>query len=562
MPSPPPVDLLQDRNPALNQSGVTPAHDAFAADPVLPGLARAWDVGWAADRLSALGTVVGDPATERLARDANRHHPELRTFDRYGARVDEVDFHDSYHQLMGLAFGHGVHSLAWTADAPNAHLARAMASFLWNTAENGVGCPTAMTYAAPIPFRLQPDLWDGWRDVVLAEDYDPRPLPAGEKRAVTIGMAMTEKQGGSDLRAIRSTARPAGRPGPGEWYVIDGHKWFTSVPMSDGFFTLARTDEGVSCLFFPRWLPDGHRNGMRIQRLKDKAGNRSNASSEIELDRCLGVLVGDPGHGIRTIISQGHLTRMDFAVGSAGLMRAAVTHTAHHVAHRRAFDRTLVDLPMMRATIADLEVEVEAATLLGLRVAVAIDRAASDPVEELFGRIATPLAKWWSCRRAVRVVAEALECHGGNGFIEEGPMARLYREAPLNNIWEGTSSMMCLDVLRSLTREPETAEAFLHVLREGTGVDARLDAAVDEVAVALRSGVDHEPHARWLADRLAAVLAATLLVRHAPGPVAELWIGTRLAAPSLSLTGIDAAQPGVDELVARAQVAGSGSGSG
>ena len=325
--------------------------------------------------------------------------------------------------------------------------------------------------------------------------------------------------------------------------------------MSDGFFTLARTEEGVSCFFFPRWLPDGARNGMRIQRLKDKVGNRSNASSEIELDSCLGVLVGEPGHGIRAIISQGHLTRMDFAVGSAGLMRAALTHTAHHVAHRRAFDRTLVDLPMMRSTIADLEVEVEAATLLGLRVALAVDRGATDPVEELFGRLAVPLAKWWSCRRAVRVVVEALECHGGNGFIEEGPMARLYREAPLNNIWEGTSSMMCLDVLRSVRRQPETVEAFVHVVREGAGADPRLDEAIDDIAATLTADVDHEPHARWLADRLAAVLAGSLLVQHAPEAIAEMWTATRIAAPSLSLTAIDAEHPAVAPLVERAQVA-------
>lgn len=550
----PPVELLAQRHPAVNQSGPTPAYDAYHTDPLLGLLASAWDTSWAADRLSALGQLTGDPATEQLAQDANRHTPRLVSFDGFGHRVDTVEFHPSYHRLMALAFGHGVHSLAWTAEEPNPHLARAMASYLWNQAENGVGCPTAMTYGAPIPFRTVPDLWDRWRDKVLATHYDSRPVPMEDKPAVTIGMAMTEKQGGSDLRAIRSTARPTGRPGAGEWYLIDGHKWFTSVPMSDGFFTLARTDEGPSCLFFPRWLPDGAINGMHIQRLKDKVGNRSNASSEIELDCCLGILVGEPGHGIKTIIQQGHLTRMDFAVGSAGMMRAALTHTAHHVTHRRAFDRTLVDLPMMRSVLADLEVEVEAATLLGLRVALAYDRAEEDPVEELFGRVATPLTKYWNCRRAVRVVAEALECHGGNGYIEEGPMARLYREAPLNNIWEGTSNMMCLDVLRSFQRLPETVDAVLHVLRQPTGHDRAFDAAVDDLEKVLRGEPDHEHHARWLADRLAILLAGTLLLEHAPGEAADLWVQTRVVSPTTTLTGIDAIRAGVGTLVQRAVI--------
>ncbi len=550
-----PVHRLNDANPALNQSGGTPHHDAYAIDPLLGHLTDQWGTGWAVAQLSDLGRVVGDPQTERLARDANRHHPELVTFDPFGHRVDEVEFHPSYHDLMALAFGHGVHSLAWTGEGANPHLARAMLSYLWNQAENGVGCPTAMTYGAPIPFRTVPDLWAQWRDKVLAADYDPRPVPMEDKAAVTIGMAMTEKQGGSDLRAIRTTATPTGPAGPGEWYVIDGHKWFTSVPMSDGFFTLAQTAEGPSCLFFPRWLPDGAVNGMRIQRLKDKVGNRSNASSEIELESCLGILVGEPGRGIKTIIQQGHLTRMDFAVGSAGMMRAALTHTAHHVSHRRAFDRTLVDLPMMRAVLADLEVEVEAATLLGLRVALAYDLAEVDPMEELFGRVATPLAKYWNCRRAIRVVAEALECHGGNGFIEEGPMARLYREAPLNNIWEGTSNMMCLDVLRSFERLPETVDALLHVLRQPAGHDAAFDAAVDDVEKTLRDTEDLEPRARWLADRLATLLAGALLIEQAPNDVANLWLRTRVGSPTATLTGIAANGPGVDTLVDRALIA-------
>ena len=550
----PPPTLERGTHEVTNQPGPTPDHDAYSGDPLLPGLCSSWEVGWADGRLRALGAVAGSEHVARLAHDANRHEPELRTFSRFGERIDEVEYHPSYHELMALAFGHEVHALAWTACEPGGHLARAMLSYLWNQAENGVGCPTAMTYAAPLPFESVPELWEAWRPLVLSDRYDPRPVAAGEKTGVTIGMAMTEKQGGSDLRQTGTTATPLEGGGTGTWYELTGHKWFTSVPMSDGFFTLARTGDGVSCFFFPRWLPDGGRNGMRIQRLKDKCGNRSNASSEIELDRCVAVLVGEPGHGIREIIRQGHLTRMDFAVGSAGLMRKAVTHAAHHASHRTAFRRRLVDQPLMRATLADLELEVEAATLLGLRVALALDRADDDPMEELFGRLATPLAKYWNCRRAPRVVVEALECHGGNGFIEEGPMARLYREAPLNAIWEGTSNMMLLDVARSLEREPKTAEALLQVLRSPAGRGGVLDEAVDALEEDLWRP-DPQPRARALADRAAVLLCGALLLQHAPEQVAERWIADRVARPSLSLGGIDARDPAVDLLVDRAQVA-------
>ena len=391
-----------------------------------------------------------------LARDANRHLPELRTHDRFGNRIDQIEFHPAWHELMSLAIGHGTHALSWTAKRPGAHLARGMLSYLWNQGESGICCPLGMTYSAVPALRLQPDLAAVWEPFILSTRYDPASAPMQRKTGGTVGMTLTEKQAGSDLRATQTLARPAtSRRGPGEAYLLDGHKWFFSVPHSDVFVTLGRTDRGLSCFLLPGWLPDGTRNRLLIQRLKDKCGNKSNASSEIEYRGALGWLIGEEGQGIKAALAMTHLTRLDFAIGSAGLMRRALSEAIHHASERRAFQKALIDQPLMQNVIADLALEVEAATLLAFRLARAVDdEEAGDADARLLVRIGTPVGKYWNCKRAVGVVHEALECHGGNGFIEEGPMARLYREAPLNGIWEGSGNIIALDVLRAAAGAP------------------------------------------------------------------------------------------------------------
>ncbi|WP_420394311.1 acyl-CoA dehydrogenase family protein [Acuticoccus sp.] len=517
-----------DTHEVINQPGDLVGANAYADDRALTEAVEAFGGGWAADQLASTGAVVGSAEVQVLARQANKATPELVTHDRFGHRVDEVDLHPAWHRLMELAFQSGAHSLAWRERRAGAHVARAALSYLWNQAENGVCCPMGMTFASVAALRHSPELAAAWEPRILADAYDPRPRPAEDKRGITVGMAMTEKQGGSDLRRTQTTARPASSAqGSGAPYLLTGHKWFFSVPQSDLFLTLAQTERGVSCFLARGWLPDGRRNRLRLQRLKDKCGNRSNASSEVEFADLEAVLVGEEGRGIRAIIEMAHLTRLDFAVGSAGLMRQALSQAIHHTRNRTAFQRRLVDLPIMRSVVADLAVESEAATWLTLRLASTLD-AGDDAHERLLGRIATPVAKYWVCKRAVGFVAEALECHGGNGFIENHLMARLYREAPLNGIWEGTGNVICLDVARAVAREPETVDAFLAEVRRASGEPA-LDRAVQELEPVLRDIARHEAAARWVVERMALVLCASLLLRHAPREVADAYVAHRLA---------------------------------
>ncbi len=368
-----------------------------------------------------------------------------------------------------------------------------------------------------------------WAPVINSATYDPRPAYAKDKAGATVGMAMTEKQGGSDLRATATTARPASaRRGSGAPYRLTGHKWFFSVPMSDLFLTLAQTEAGLSCFLATGWLPDGSRNRLKLQRLKDKCGNKSNASSEVEFHGLHATLLGEEGRGIRTIIEMAHVTRLDFAIGSSGLMRQALSQALHHTTGRRAFQRNLVDLPIMRNVVADLAVESEGLMWMAMRLAASLDRAASDPAEGLLSRIATPVAKYWACKRAPAFVAEALECHGGNGFIADHLMERLYREAPLNSIWEGTGNVICLDVLRSMTREPETVGVFLDEVRQARGGNARLDAYADGLAARLADPAALEPVARRVTEMMAMALQASLLVRYSTAAVADAFCATRL----------------------------------
>lgn len=541
----------------MNQSTPLVGHNAFTGDRLLGEIAGRDGIGWSRPLLAEAGATVASGRVAELAREANRHTPELRSHDRFGHRVDEIAFHPAWHELMSLAIGQGTHALSWTAGQPGAHAARGMLSYLWNQGESGICCPLGMTYSAVPALRLQPDLAAVWEPFILSTCYDATAAPMQRKTGGTVGMTLTEKQAGSDLRATATTAQPAGaRRGPGEAYLVDGHKWFFSVPHSDVFVTLARTDRGLSCFLLPGWLPDGTRNRLLIQRLKDKCGNRSNASSEIEYRGALGWLVGEEGQGIKAALAMTHLTRLDFAIGSAGLMRRALSEAIHHVTSRRAFQRRLVDQPLMQNVIADLALEVEAATLLAFRLARAVDdEHAGDAEAALLVRIGTPVGKYWNCKRVVGVVHEALECHGGNGFVEEGPIARLYREAPLNGIWEGSGNIIALDVLRAASRSPQSAPAFLDEVRRAKGADRRLDHVVARLETELAAPEEHEARARRIVEKMAIALQASLLIRHSPSAVADAFCATRLGDDGGAAYG--SLPAGLDQraIVERARVA-------
>lgn len=523
-------DAAYATHEVLNQPAALEDYNAYTGDTPLRAAVAACGGAWAETDLARAGAAVGSAAVQRLARQANRNLPELRTHDRFGNRTDVIDFHPAWHELMRRTWDSETHAYAWTHDRPGGQVARAALSYLWNQGENGVCCPMGMTYASIAALRHDPALHDAWAPRINARAYDPRAVFAGEKAGVTVGMAMTEKQGGSDLRATQTTAVPATpRRGAGAEYRLTGHKWFFSVPMSDLFLTLAQAEGGLSCFLATGWLPDGSRNRLKLQRLKDKCGNKSNASSEVEFHGLHAVMLGDEGRGIRTIIEMAHLTRLDFAVGSAGLMRQALSQAIAHTTGRRAFQRALVDLPIMRGVVADLAIESEAMTWMGLRLAAALDAGErGEAAEAALSRVATPVAKYWACKRAPGFVAEALECHGGNGFIADHLMERLYREAPLNGIWEGTGNVICLDVLRAMQRAPETVDAYLDELRRARGADRRYDAFVDRLAARLAEKQGLEPVARQVVERMALALQAGLLLRHAPDAVADAFCATRL----------------------------------
>jgi len=514
----------------LNQSGTLVDYNAYSGDTALVAAAKVFGAEWAEGHLDRTGQLIGSEKLQYLARQANRHLPELKTHDRFGNRMDIVEFHPAYHELMGLIYGSETHSFAWThRDKPGAHVARGVLSYLWNQGENGICCPMGMTFASIPALAHDAGLRAEWEPHILKPAYDNRPIFAKEKNGVTVGMAMTEKQGGSDLRATITTARPAtNRRGSGAPYLITGHKWFFSVPMSDIFLTLAQTETGLSCFLATGWLPDGSRNRLKLQRLKDKCGNKSNASSEVEFYDLHATMLGEEGRGIRTIIEMAHVTRLDFAIGSSGLMRQALSQAIHHTSNRRAFQKSLVDLPIMQNVVADLAVESEAMTWMSMRLAAALDRQHADRAEGLLSRICTPVAKYWACKRAPQFVAEALECHGGNGFIADHLMERLYREAPLNGIWEGTGNVICLDVLRSMQREPETIDIFLGEIRKARGGDARLDAFTGEVERRLAKAGEFEPVARRIVEMMAFALQGSLMVRYSTSAMAEAFCATRL----------------------------------
>ncbi|HKE98538.1 MAG TPA: acyl-CoA dehydrogenase family protein [Actinomycetes bacterium] len=500
--------------------------DLFGADPVLPGALRDGDAGWAEERLHALGVLAGSEEALGWARQADRNPPVLHTHDAGGRRVDEVDFDPAWHRLLEVAIGRGLAASPWRDPRPGAHVARAAAFHVWHQLEAGHGCPVSMTYAAVPALRAEPELAAAWEPLLTSLAYDPGLRPPQDKRGALCGMTMTERQGGSDLRATTTRAEPlAGGEGA---YRLRGHKWFCSAPMCDAFLTLAQAPGGLTCFLLPRVLPDGTRNGLRIQRLKDKLGNRANASAEIELAGARAARVGPEGRGIATIIEMVAHTRLDCAVGSAGLMRQALAQAAHRTARRQAFGRRLADQPLMRNVLADLEIEAEAATLLACRVARAFDRAGQDEREAGLRRIGTAVAKYWVCKRAPAVVGEALECLGGDGYVEDGVLPRLYREAPLNSIWEGAGNVNCLDVLRAAARRPASVQALLDEAALARGADRRLDAALAALSRELADPREAEARARRMVERMALVLQGSLLVRHGDPAVADAFCASRL----------------------------------
>lgn len=526
------VETSRDRystHNVLNQAKPAAGFNAFTGDVVLRA-AIDREAPWAADRCEALGAIAGDEEVQELAHLANRHLPELKTHDRFGNRIDWVDFHPSWHQLMALAWKHEVPNLAWRTNQKNGHYARAVLSYVWNQVEQGTACPTGMAYAAYAGFEAEPAL-AVWAEKVKGTEYEFSRREVGDKPSVVVGYAMTEKQGGSDLRETQTTARFSHSSDyhgkTAHWYELTGHKWFCSVPQSDGFFTLAKVNGEVTCFFLPRTLPDGSYNRFFVQRLKDKAGNKSNASSEVEYAGTLAIRVGEEGHGIREIISHAHLTRLDFAIGSAGLMRQCLTLALRHTTTRKAFGTSIAERPMMTNVLADMAVEVEAATLMALRVAKATDQLADVEHEKLLARVATPAAKFFNCSRAPSIAYEALQCHGGNGFIEENPMARLYREAPLNSIWEGTANMMCMDVRRAMLKDSRTIDALFDEVRPLAGQDRHFDTLVQQTERLVREAIEDEFFARPMTEYIARVLQGAELLRHSTPEVTEVFLCTR-----------------------------------
>lgn len=515
MSAPQPLDATHK---VINQ--VPPLHgfDPLACDPALVGALRAFGSDDVVGSLSALAVEAGSEVAREHGRLANENPPALRTHDRYGNRIDEVDFHPSWHWLMGRAVAHGLHGAPWTGGS-HAHLRRAAAFMVWSQVEAGHGCPISMTYAAVPALRHTPEVAARFEPGLVSSVYDPGLREPGAKAGLLAGMSMTEKQGGSDVRANTTVATPLADG----TYALVGHKWFTSAPMNDLFLTLAQAPGGLTCFVLPRVLPDGTRNALRLQRLKDKLGNKSNASSEIEYANAIGWRLGEEGRGVRTIIEMVTMTRLDCVLGSSAGIRIALSEAAHHVAHRSAFGTVLREQPAMAAVIADLALESEAATVLALRLAAEVDGGGG------LLRLALPAAKFFICKRAPMVVAEALECLGGNGYVEESGMPRLYREAPLMSIWEGSGNVTALDVLRAMSREPSSVDSLFEELATTMGADSRLDAAVADLESEIEAATP--ARARRVAELITLCLQGSLLVRNVP-EVADAFLASRFGERS------------------------------
>jgi putative acyl-CoA dehydrogenase len=513
-----------------NQAPPLVDYNVFSADRVLVEAVQREGADWDEKRITEVGALAGSERLQTLGAQANENPPRLKTHDRFGNRIDTVDFHPAWHELMGIAVSHELHCSPWKDPRPGAHVARGAAFMCFSQAEAGVGCPTSMTYSVIPALRTQPELAAEWEPRFLSSTYDPANAPASQKSGALAGMGMTEKQGGTDVRANTTVARPVNGGGPGAEYELTGHKWFMSAPQCDAFLVLAQADGGISCFLFPRWTPDGARNRFRLQRLKDKLGNRSNASSEIEFDSAAAWLVGEEGAGVRTIIEMVNHTRLDCVLGGATGMRAGVAQAIHHTSHRSVFGRELVEQPLMRNVLADLAVESEAATIGAMRLARAYDEAIAGGEEaQNLKRVANAVLKYWICKRAVVHAGEALECLGGNGYVEESGMPRLFRESPLNSIWEGSGNVQCLDVLRAMVKSPASVEAFFAEVGEGAVAEPRLAAFATELRDEIPGDLETiESRARRVVEKMALALQGSLLVRYGDEAVADAFCASRL----------------------------------
>ncbi|AXB46394.1 acyl-CoA dehydrogenase family protein [Amycolatopsis albispora] len=527
-----------------NQVPVLTGYNVADDPALLAGLHRE-GAGWAEPELRELGALAGGEQAQEWGRLANENPPKLRTHDRVGHRIDEVEFHPHWHDLMNVAVSHGLHGTPWQDDRPGTHVARAAKFYTWGQVEAGHSCPISMTYAAVPALRHNPELAAVYEPLLAAREYDYGLREPRGKRGLIAGMSMTEKQGGSDVRANTTTARPVA-----DGYVLTGHKWFTSAPMSDLFLTLAQAPGGLSCFLLPRVLPDGTRNRIHLQRLKDKLGNRSNASAEIEYDNAVGWLVGEEGRGVRTIIEMVNMTRLDCVLGSASGLRYGVVRAVQHAEHRNAFGRRLVEQPLMTNVLADLALEAEAATTVAMRLAGATDR----PGEAAFRRLGLAVTKYWVCKRAPMHAAEALECLGGNGYIEESGMPRLFRESPLMSIWEGSGNVAALDALRAMAKQPDSVDAFFTEVESAAGADSRLDDAIAAVRKELADFEQIEYRARRIVESLALVLQGSLLVRHAPTAVADAFCASRFGGDWGIAFGTLPPGSDVDAIIERARV--------
>lgn len=523
----------------LNQPCALEDFNAFDSDRILQFWLARFAGDWATPALSAYGQRVGHDLLE-AGLLANRHEPEFHSHNRFGHRIDWVEYHPAYHELMQAAIEAGHHSLPWTSTQRGAHVARAALAYLHTQADPGSGCPLTMTFAAVPAIRHQPDVAEQWLPRILSNHYDPRNLPFFEKKGVTIGMAMTEKQGGSDVRANTTRATPIGTGGPGQCYEITGHKWFCSAPMCDAFLVLAQAPGGLSCFLLPRWRADGHKNTMHIQRLKKKVGNRSNASSEVEFFGAQAWLIGEEGRGVRTIIDMVAMTRFDCMTGSAALMGQAAREAIFHSSGRSAFGKALHDHPLMQNVLADLALEAEAALALAMRTAHALDNM-DDPLQAGLVRAGTAIGKYWICKRAVLHTFEAMECVGGVGYVEDSVLARLYKEAPVNSIWEGSGNIQCLDLLRAMHKEPQTLHALLEELQKASGRFVAFDALLEQTQDRL-AGVD-EYQARQQMENLARLWQAATLIQYGEPMIADCFVKARIEQRGLQFgtlpSGID-----------------------
>jgi putative acyl-CoA dehydrogenase len=530
-----------------NQPGEFFGRNLYLTDTALRAAVLREAGPWLERRMAALGEIVGSEEVLEWGELANRFPPELLAFDRYGRRLDEARFHPAYHRLMALAMDHHIHDLAWTTQEQGRHLGHMALLALFTQAEAGTMCPINMTYASVAALRNFPDVAGPWLAKILGGRYDPTLKPIAEKKGVTLGMAMTEKQGGSDVRANTTRAIPL--EGENGLYRLVGHKFFCSAPMSDGFLTLAQAPGGLTCFLVPRITPEGARNGIQLLRLKDKLGNRSNASGEIEYHDALAFRLGEEGRGVSVIIDMVHHTRLGTMGSTLGQMRIALALAVHHVKNRRAFQRKLIDQPLMRAVIADLALDYEAAVALAARVARGFD--GDDESEKAFSRLSVAVGKYWLTKRNPNFVYECMECHGGVGYCEDTPLPRLFRESPVNAIWEGSGNVIALDILRTLQREPLALAALKAELEKARGGDARLDAATAKLLGELEGSPPPETHARRLAERMALVLQGALLVRHAPAAIAEAFCGARLKDEWTGSYGVLPDGVGIDAIVER-----------